>query len=174
MAPPLLPCAIAEPMPVEILIWSGAALLLVLGVVGLVFPAIPGPPLMWGGMLMAAWAEQFAHVGTKTLTVLFILMLVAVALDFIAGALGARKFGASGWAVFGATVGAILGMFFFPIGLIAGPFIGAVAGEVIAGRNLDAAGRAGVGATIGLLVGTVAKVALGIVMIAVFAAVRFS
>ena len=160
-------------MPVEILIWSGAALLLILGVVGLVFPVIPGPPLMWGGMVMAAWAEQFAHVGTKTLAVLFVLMLIAVALDFIAGALGARRFGASGWAVFGATVGAIAGMFFFPIGLIAGPFIGAVAGEVIAGRNLDAAGRAGIGATIGLLVGTVAKVALGIIMIGVFVAVRF-
>jgi len=159
-------------MPVEILLWSGAALLLILGVVGLVFPAIPGPPLMWVGMLLAAWAEHFVHVGQKTLILLFVLMLIAVALDFIAGALGARKFGASGWAVFGATVGAIVGMFFFPIGLIAGPFVGAVIGEVVAGRNLDAAGRAGVGATIGLLVGTVAKVAIGVVMIAVFVSVR--
>ena len=45
-------------MPVEILLWSGASLLLILGVVGLVFPAIPGPPLMWVGMLLAAWAER--------------------------------------------------------------------------------------------------------------------
>ena len=161
-------------MAIEIVLWSGAALLLILGVAGLIVPVIPGPPLMWVGMLLAAWAEQFAHVGQKTLAMLFlfVLMLIAVALDFIAGALGARRFGASGWAVFGAAVGAIIGMFFFPIGLIAGPFIGAVAGEVIAGRNLDAAGRAGIGATIGLLVGTVAKVAIGIVMIAVFVSVR--
>lgn len=159
-------------MAIEIVLWSGAALLLILGVAGLIVPVIPGPPLMWVGMLLAARAEQFAHVGQKTLALLFVLMLIAVALDFIAGALGARRFGASGWAVFGAAVGAIIGMFFFPIGLIAGPFIGAVAGEVIAGRNLDAAGRAGIGATIGLLVGTVAKVAIGIVMIAVFVSVR--
>lgn len=156
------------------LLWGGALTLIALGVIGLVFPAIPGPPLLFGGLWMAAWIEDYVHVGMWTLIVLGLLALLGVLADFIAGALGAKRFGASGLSVLGATLGAIVGIFFGLIGLLIGPFAGAVIGELMSGRNLDAAGRAGVGATIGLLVGTAAKLATGVMMVGIFLFVRLT
>lgn len=164
-------------MPPELLtlsLWLIAALIIVVGLIGLVMPAIPGPPILFGGLLMAAWIEDFAQVGWITLSLLGLLAIIAVITDFVAGALGAKRFGASGLAVLGATLGAIIGIFFGLIGLLIGPFVGAVLGELSSGRTLDAASRAGIGATIGLLLGTAAKLALGIVMIGLFAFVRFT
>lgn len=156
------------------LLWGGALTLIALGVIGLVFPAIPGPPLLFGGLWMAAWIEDYVHIGMWTLIVLGLLALLGVLADFIAGALGAKRFGASGLSVLGATLGAIVGIFFGIIGLLIGPFAGAVIGELMSGRTLDAAGRAGVGATIGLLVGTAAKLATGIMMVGIFLFVRLT
>lgn len=159
---------------ITLLLWLGALSLIATGLFGMVFPAIPGPPLLFAGLLMAAWIEDFVHVGAWTLSVLGLLALVAVIADFIAGALGAKKFGASGRAVLGATLGAVVGLFFGLIGLIIGPFAGAVLGELSSGRNLDAASRAGLGATLGLLIGTAAKIAIGIIMLAVFLFMRLT
>ncbi len=157
-----------------ILLWLAALGLIGIGLVGLVFPAIPGPPLLFAGLLMAAWIEDFEHVGFFTLCALGLLALVGVLADFIAGALGAKKFGASGRSVFGATIGAIVGLFFGLPGLIIGPFAGAVLGELSTGRSMEAASRAGFGATLGLVVGTAAKLAIGIIMLMVFGFVRLS
>ncbi len=156
----------------SLLLWLGAFALIAAGLIGLVFPAIPGPPLLFGGLWMAAWIEDFSHVGFWTLSGLALLAVLAVVADFIAGALGAKKFGASGRAVLGATLGAVIGIFFGLPGLIVGPFVGAMLGELSSGRQLQAAGRAGVGATIGLVVGTGAKLAIGIVMLVVFLFMR--
>ena len=156
----------------ELATWAGAIVCILAGLVGLVFPAIPGPPILFAGLWLAAHAEGYAYVGVKTLVVLGILTVLAVVLDFVAGALGAKRFGASRWAVVGALLGAVVGIFFGLIGLLLGPFVGAVAGELISGRALDAASRAGVGATIGLLVGTAAKLAIGFTMVGIFALVR--
>ncbi len=157
-----------------VLLWLACASLIGAGLFGLVFPAIPGPPLLFAGLWMAAWLEEFVHVGLYTLCALGLLAVLAVVADFIAGALGAKKFGASGRAVLGATLGAIIGLFFGLPGLLVGPFAGAVLGELSSGRSMDAAGRAGVGATLGLLVGTAAKLALGIMMLALFLFVRLT
>ncbi|MCG5512716.1 DUF456 domain-containing protein [Ectothiorhodospira shaposhnikovii] len=153
--------------------WFLAVLLIILGLVGLVLPALPGPLLLFAGLWTAAWAEGFAHVGTKTLIVLGLLAALAFLADFVAGAFGARRYGASGRSILGATLGAVVGMFFGLIGLLLGPFLGAVLGELSARRDLVAAGRAGWGATLGLILGTAAKLALGITMVALFLAVRF-
>ncbi|MBR9814845.1 DUF456 domain-containing protein [bacterium] len=158
----------------DLLIWSGAILCILAGLVGLVLPAIPGPPLLFVGLWLAAFAEQYVFVGTKTLVFLGVLTVLAVALDFIAGALGAKRFGASRWAVTGALIGAIVGIFFGLIGLLLGPFVGAVAGELASGRAFDAASRAGIGATVGLLIGTAAKLAIGLTMLGVFVFVRLT
>ncbi len=157
-----------------ILLWGAALTLIGLGLIGLVFPAIPGPPLLFGGLWMAAWIEDYLHVGLWSLIVLGLLALLGVLADFVAGALGARRFGASGLSVLGATLGAIVGIFFGLIGLLVGPFAGAVIGELLSGRTLDAAGRAGIGATIGLLIGTAAKLATGIMMLSVFLFMRLT
>lgn len=160
-------------MSVDILLWVLAAALVVAGLAGLVLPAIPGAPLLFAGLLVAAWIEDFAHVGAATLIVLGVLAALSYALDFIASALGARRYGASGRAILGATVGAVLGMFFGLPGLVAGPFLGAVVGELSVRRDLPGAARAGFGAFVGLALATAGKLALGFTMIGLFLLVRF-
>lgn len=155
------------------LLWAISAVLVIVGLAGLALPAIPGAPLIFAGLLLAAWAEQFAYVGWGTLTLLGVLALLTYAVDFIAGAFGASKFGASTRSIAGAAIGAVVGIFFGLPGILLGPFIGAVLGELSARRTFAQAGRAGIGATIGLILGTAAKFALAFSMLGVFAVARF-
>ncbi|MCC5809063.1 MAG: DUF456 domain-containing protein [Ectothiorhodospiraceae bacterium] len=157
----------------DFLIWAVALLLVTAGLAGLVLPALPGPLLLFAGLWVAAWAEGFAFVGLKTLIFLGTMAALASLADFVAGAFGARRYGASARSVTGATLGAVVGLFFGLPGLLLGPFIGAVLGELSARRGLLAAGRAGWGATLGLVLGTAAKVALGLSMITLFLVIRF-
>jgi uncharacterized protein YqgC (DUF456 family) len=152
------------------IIWWILAILIVLGgLVGTVIPSLPGVPLVFGGLLLAAWVEGFEHVGAGTLAVLGGLAALAWLLDFLAAALGAKKLGASQRAFWGATFGAIIGMFFGIPGLILGPFVGAVVAELSGGRTMNQAGRAGYGAWIGVIVGTAAKLAIAFLMVGIFA-----
>ena len=144
-----------------------------LGFAGLALPALPGAPLLFAGLFCIAWAEDFAFVGTGTLVILGILAALTYAVDLIAGAFGVRRFGASSRAMLGATFGAIVGLFFGFIGIVIGPFIGAGIGELSTGRDLRAAGRAGIGATIGLVIGVAAKLTLAFAMIGIFILMRF-
>jgi len=149
-----------------------ALILIFAGLAGLVLPALPGAPLLFLGLVAAAWAEEFAYVGWTTLTVLGGLALLAYAVDFAAGAFGAKRFGASGRAVAGAALGTLLGLFFGLPGVVFGPFVGAVAGELTVNRDLRGAGKAGIGATLGLALGAAAKIALAFVMLGIFLTVR--
>lgn len=160
-------------MPMTVLIWMLAVLLIVVGLAGLVLPALPGPPLLFLGLLVAAWAEGFVHVGAGTLTALGVMAVLAFLADLVAGAFGAQRYGASSRSVVGATLGAIVGIFFGLPGLLLGPFVGAVLGELSAQRDLASASRAGWGATVGLAIGIAAKLALGIAMVGLFLVVRF-
>jgi len=151
-----------------------AAVLALLGLLGTVLPALPGAPLLFAGLLLAAWAEDFAHVGRGALIVLAVLALLTYAVDLAASAFGARRFGASRRAVIGASIGALVGLFFGVPGILLGPFAGAVIGELSARRSLGEAGRAGIGATIGLALGAAAKLALALSMIGYFLVLRFT
>jgi uncharacterized protein len=150
---------------VTIVLWIAASVLIAIGAVGLVLPVLPGAPLIFIGALLAAWAEDFQYLGPWSLVLLGALAALAVAVDFIASAFGAKRFGASGRAVAGATIGALVGIFFGPVGVLVGPFVGAVLGELTVRRSLAAAGRAGVGAALGLALGTAAKLAIAFAMI---------
>lgn len=150
------------------LLWLLAALLIAAGFAGLILPAVPGIPLVFAGLVLLAWAENFAYVGWLTLTVLGGLALVSVGVDFLAAALGAKKFGASSRAIWGAAIGALAGLFFGLPGLLLGPFLGAVIGEFSRKTSLRAAAHAGMGATLGLLFGTLLKIALAFAMVGVF------
>ncbi len=152
----------------QILLWLLAALLIVLGFAGLILPVVPGIPLVFAGLVLLAWAENFAHVGWMTLTVLGLLALVSFGIDFLASALGAKKFGASPRAVVGAALGALAGIFFGLVGIVLGPFVGAVLGEFSRQSSARTAAHAGVGATLGLLFGVLLKIALAFSMIGVF------
>jgi uncharacterized protein len=150
-----------------------AIVLVVAGIAGTVLPALPGAPLVFGGLLLAAYAGGFQKVGVVTLVVLGVLTLIAMAVDYLATALGAKRAGASGKAIVGAVLGTLVGIFFALPGLILGPFIGAVIGEYIARRDLEQAGRAGIGTWLGLLIGTAVKIAVVFTMLGVFIATYF-
>ena len=146
-----------------------AVLLVIIGMAGTLLPVLPGVPFVFGGLLLAAWADGFQRVGSVTLVILGFLTALAVAADFLASAFGAKKMGASPRAVLGATIGAVVGIFFGLPGLVLGPFVGAVAGELSANRELLHAGKAGLGTWLGLLLGSVVKLTLAFLMLGVFA-----
>jgi uncharacterized protein YqgC (DUF456 family) len=160
-------------MAITLTLWVAAVVLAVLGLAGLVLPAIPGAPMLFAGLVLAAWAEGFAYVGVGTLAILGALAVLTYAVDFLAGAFGAKRFGASKRGMLGALLGAVVGIFFGLPGVLLGPFVGAVLGELSTRRSLGEAGRAGFGATLGLVLGAAAKLALAFSMVGIFAVVRF-
>jgi len=150
-----------------------SAALILIGLAGTVVPMLPGVPLVFAGMLLAAWADHFQHVGAFTLTLLAVLCALALLIDFVAGLLGARRVGASARALWGATFGTLVGFFFGLPGLLLGPFLGAALGELTTGRELAHATRVGVGTWLGLLFGTLAKIALCFTMLGIFVLALF-
>ena len=151
-----------------------AIVLVVVGIAGTILPALPGLPLVFAGMLLAAWAGDFQQVGVPMLVVLGLLTVFSLAVDFWATALGAKRVGASRLAIIGAMVGTLAGPFLGPLGLLLGPFAGAVGGELIHRRSLlrqdlGHAARIGVGTWFGILFGTVLKLALAFTMLGLFA-----
>ena len=142
-------------------LWALALLLVLAGIAGAVLPAIPGAPLVFGGLLLAAWIDGFTKVGWFPLVVIGLLATATVAVDFAATALGAKRVGASPLA--------LVGLFFGFVGVLVGPFLGAVLGEYVARRDLRQAGRAGLGTWLGIVLGSAAKVALMVAMVGVFA-----
>jgi uncharacterized protein YqgC (DUF456 family) len=153
----------------ETLLYLLAALLVLIGLAGAVLPALPGLPLMYAGLFLAAWTGDFQQVGWITLMIIGVLMLVATAIDLLASLLGTKRVGASGKAVAGAALGTVVGIFFGLPGLLLGPFAGALVGELMAGRDVDQAARAGLGAWLGFLLGSIAKLALAFTMLGVYA-----
>ena len=160
-------------MEPNLLYWLLALVLVAIGLAGLVLPAIPGAPLLFAGLLLAAWVENFEYVGVWTLVILGILAVLAYGVDLWATMFGAKQFGASKSAIVGAVIGSLAGIFLGFPGVLFGPFIGAVIGELSAQRGLHAAARAGIGATIGLVLGAALKLALAFAMIGTFVVARF-
>jgi hypothetical protein len=152
------------------LLWVLAVAFIVAGLAGVVVPLIPGPPLVFIGLVLAAWADNFQHVGWVTLVILGLLTLVSPLVDFIATIMGAKRVGASRLAIAGAALGAVIGFLFGLPGLLLGPFVGAVAGEYLAERNVRQAGRAGLGTWLGILFGMAMKLALIFAMVGIFLA----
>lgn len=156
-------------MDLTLLGYLAAALLILVGAAGVILPALPSLPLMFGGMLLAAWLGDFHHLGWLSLAVLGTLTAIGMLADFIAGILGAKAGGASRQALWGAFWGSVFGMFLGIVGLIIGPLLGAAIGEYIARRDAFQAGKAGLATFIGLLLGTAAKLGCALAMLLVFA-----
>lgn len=154
-------------------LWILAILLMLAGALGIVLPALPGVPLLFAGMLLAAAIEDFQRISWLTLGVLGLLTLLSVLVEFTASALGARRVGASSRAVWGALLGTIVGVFFGIPGLVLGPFLGAVIGELTAHGQVLQAGRVGIATWLGLVFGTLAKLAIGCAMIGMFTLAYF-
>ncbi len=157
-------------MDINLLWYVVAAVLILVGIAGAVVPALPGVPMVFAGMWLAASVDGYSLIGTPTLILLGILAGLAVLIDFVAGILGARRVAASRRALWGAMIGTFVGMFFGLAGLLLGPFIGALLGEASAGGTVRRSTEVGVATWIGLLFGTVAKVGLSFTMLGVFVA----
>lgn len=149
-------------------LWVLAIALMVVGAAGVVLPALPGVPLMFAGMIVAASIDDFQRIGWVTLTVLGLLTILSFIVDLAASALGAKRVGASARAVWGAVLGTLVGVFFGIPGLLLGPFVGALIGELTVHGRIERAGRVGVATWIGLLFGTLVKLAIAFSMIGVF------
>jgi uncharacterized protein len=151
-----------------IVLWILAVAMVIVGLIGVVMPALPGHMLILAGLIVGAWANGFMRVGTWTLVVLGVIALASYGVDFVAVALGAKRRGASPRAMTGAALGTLAGLFFGLPGVIVGPFVGAVIGELTTHRDFTKAGKAGVAAWIGFAIGTAVKVALAFLMIGIF------
>jgi len=156
-------------MPQQTLFYMLAALLALVGLAGTIVPALPGLPLVFAGMLLAAWTSGFEQVGVWVVVLLGLMTLVSFAVDFWATAHGARRVGASRKAVVGAIIGTFAGLFFFPVGLLVGPFAGALVGEMLHGREWRQATKVGFGTWFGVVLAVVLKLGLAFAMIGIFA-----
>ena len=150
-----------------------AVLLVVLGLAGIVLPAVPDTVLIFAGLWLAAWNDHFVRVGAGTIVVLGIIAAATYVVDIGMMALGMKRLGTSHRAMAGAAIGTVAGLFFGLPGLLIGPFAGAAAGELTAHGDLSRAGRAGVAAWIGFAIGTIVKVGFAFVMIGIFLAAWF-
>jgi uncharacterized protein YqgC (DUF456 family) len=153
-----------------IALWVVAVILIAVGVIGTVLPALPGVILVFAGVALGAWIDDFTRISGWTLLVLGILTLLVWAIDYFAAAAGAKKAGASRQALIGATIGTVVGVFTGLVGLIFMPLVGAAVGEYLAQRDLIRAGRVGFATWLGLLAGTVLKVAVVFLMVGIFVA----
>ena len=146
-----------------------AGFLVLTGLAGAILPALPGVPLVFGGLLLAAWADDFQRVSWVVLVLLGLLTALSFAIDFAATALGAKRVGASKLAIAGALIGTFAGFLLGLPGLIFGPFVGAVIGEMLTHGEMQKAARAGFATWMGLIFGTLTKLALIFTMLGIFA-----
>ncbi|MCU0769291.1 MAG: DUF456 domain-containing protein [Burkholderiaceae bacterium] len=148
-------------------LWIIAVLLIAVGVAGTVLPALPGIPLLFGGVLLAAWIDDFQRIPGWVVGVLAALAVIGVAVDYVAAALSARRVGASRQGIIGAAVGTVAGVFTGLWGLLFMPLVGAAIGEFLAHRDALRAGKVGIATWFGLLIGTAVKLAVAFTMVGI-------
>lgn len=148
-------------------LWVLAIVLIVVGFAGTVLPALPGVPLIFGGVLLAAWIDDFQRISGWVIGVLAVLAVIGIAVDYVAAALSAKRVGASRQGIIGAAVGTIVGVFTGLWGLLFMPLVGAAIGEYLAHRDALRAGKVGIATWFGLLIGTAIKIAVAFTMVGV-------
>lgn len=145
-----------------------AVVLMLVGVAGTLMPALPGLPLIWLTMLGYGAVEGFKEMDAQFLTITLVVVALSFFSEHYAKAWGARRFGAGRAGAWGAVIGSIVGLFFMPIGLVLGPFLGALLAELMAGRTASEAVRAGWGGLIGVLGSVVVNVVLALSLTVAF------
>lgn len=150
-------------------LWLLVALLMVAGLAGTILPALPGTVLIFFATLLGAWIDDFTRIGAVTLIISGMLMLLAQLLDYAAGVMGARKAGASKEALWGATLGTLVGLFMGLIGIFFMPFVGAVMGEYLARRHHGQSLKVGLFTWLGIMAGLLSKIVIAFMMIGLFA-----
>jgi len=150
--------------------WTIAVILMLVGLAGTVLPALPGVPLIFAGIVLAAWIGHFEAISVTTLVILGLLTAIGVVADFVATALGAKRAGASRYGIIGAALGTVVGVFTGLWGLVFMPLVGAALGEFYVHRDALKAGRVGLATWVGMLLGTAVKLAIALTLIGVFLA----
>jgi uncharacterized protein YqgC (DUF456 family) len=139
-------------------------IMMIAGILGCLLPVLPGPPLSFAGLLLLHFT-RFADFSTTFLITWGCVTILVTVLDYVVPIWGTKKFGGSKYGMWGAGIGLVVGLFFLPpIGIIVGPFAGAVIGEAIKGKNATSSFRAGLGSFLGFLAGVGIKLAASIVM----------
>lgn len=139
-------------------------ILMIIGIIGCVLPFLPGPPLNYIGLLLLHFTERY-QFSTEFLVFWAIITAIVYGLDLVIPVWGTKKFGGSKYGIWGSVIGLLAGFFFFPpLGIIIGPFAGAVIGELFAGKDSGAALKSGFGSFVGFITGTVLKIAASGVM----------
>jgi uncharacterized protein YqgC (DUF456 family) len=149
-------------------LWIASTALIVIGLAGTVLPLLPGTLLVWSGLLLGAWIDDFTRVGVGSMVIISVLAVVAWGLDFVAGLMGAKRAGASKLALVGAAIGTVVGIFMGLVGVLLMPLVGAAVGEYWAQKDQQRAAKVAFAAWLGLMVGMVAKVVVSFVMVGVF------
>jgi uncharacterized protein len=157
-------------IPLHTLLYVIAAALIAVGLVGAVVPLLPGIPLIFGGIWLIAGVDHYQHLGLWWLLGIALVGAVGLLVDLLAGALGAKRVGASGRAVGGALLGTVIGMFFGLPGLLLGPFFGAVLGELAAGNSVRRSTHVGASAWVGLIFGAITKLVVSLTMVSLLGA----
>ncbi|MEK6766173.1 MAG: DUF456 domain-containing protein [Planctomycetota bacterium] len=153
----------------QIIILIIVLLIMLGGLSGVILPAIPSTPLIWLGIFIYAVCDGFESISWLLLLIFAVLTIISLALDYLGGVIGAKKFGATKWGLIGSVIGGIAGFFTGGIvGLIFGPFFGAVLLELIFGKDLRGAFKSGAGTLVGFIGGAIAKLAIGVIMIGIF------
>ena len=154
----------------DTLLWILSAALILAGLAGTVLPALPGTMLVLAGIVLGAWIDDFTRIGWGSVTAAGVLAVLAWALDYVAGLMGARKAGASRQALVGAAIGAVVGIFMGLVGVLFMPLIGAAVGEYLARKDQGQAIKVGVATWLGIMAGLAAKVVIAFMMIGIFVA----
>ena len=152
----------------DTLLWILSVALIVVGLAGIVLPALPGTILVLAGIVLGAWIDDFTRVGGFAVAAATVLAVLAWAMDYVSAMLGARRAGASRPAVVGAAVGTVAGIFMGLVGVLFMPLVGAAVGEYMARRNQQMAVRVGIATWLGLMAGMLAKFVLAFVMIGIY------
>lgn len=138
----------------DILLSSLGVILILVGLAGCIIPAIPGPPISFVGLLVLHFTK-YVQLSENTLITWGVIAVLVTIIDNVVPIWGTKKFGGTKRGVWGSIIGLLVGMIFFPpVGIILGPFAGAVLGELSAGQDRNKALKAGFGAFIGFLLGT--------------------
>jgi uncharacterized protein len=143
-------------------------IIMIIGALGTILPAIPGTPLIFGTALVYGIYEGFHQTSLTMMVILGLITILSILIDYFAGVVGAKKYGASKYGTWGAIIGGVIGIFFGIIGLFIGPFLGAVIGELVAGKQINDSLKIGFGSFMGLIGGSLLKFTLAVIMIIYF------
>ena len=148
-----------------------AFLLMLIGIIGCIVPGLPGAPIAYAG-LWVAQATDRVDFSWQFLLIWGIVVVVISVLDYVVPAWGTKHYGGTKWGVWGSTIGVFVGLFFGAAGVILGPLVGAILGELISGKRMSDAVKAGWGSFVGILFGTILKlIACGLMIVALIQAI---